>query len=57
MAVLSPSKQKCLVPLPIVSVSFSPRPWIDLFAVPEKSNTAVTESDLDPKVRKMSTAL
>ena len=29
-------------------------PWIDVFASPEKINMAVTESDLDPKVRKMS---
>ena len=26
---------------------------VDVFASPEKSNMAVTESDLDPKVRKM----
>ena len=38
----------------IVAVSSSPRPWIDVFASPEKLNMAVTESDLDPKVRKMS---
>ena len=27
---------------------------MDVFALPEKSNMAVTESDPDPKVRKMS---
>ena len=37
-----------------LAVSSSPRPWIDVFALPEKSNIAVTESDPDPKVRKMS---
>ena len=36
------------------AVSSSPRPWMDVFALPEKSNMAVTESDPDPKVRKMS---
>ena len=36
-----------------VAVSSSPRPWIDVFASPEKPNMAVTESDLDPDVRKM----
>ena len=44
-----------LCPL-IIAVSFSPRPWIDVFVLPEKSNMAVTESDPDPKVRKMSIA-
>ena len=39
---------------PALAVSSSPRPWIDVFALPEKSNIAVTESDLDPMVRKMS---
>ena len=34
----------------LVAVSSSPRPWIDIFALPEKFNMAVTESDLDPKV-------
>ena len=37
-----------------VAVSSSPRPWMDVFALPEKYNMAVTESDPDPKVRKMS---
>ena len=37
-----------------VAVSSSPMPWIDIFALPEKFNMAVTESDLDPNVRKMS---
>ena len=37
-----------------LAVPFSPRPWIDVFALPEKFNMAVTESDLDPKVRNMS---
>ena len=37
-----------------VAVSSTARPWIDVFALPEKSNMAVTESDPDPKVRKMS---
>ena len=37
---------------PAVAVPPSPRPWIDVFAV-EKFNIAVTESDLDPKVRKI----
>ena len=37
-----------------LAVSSSPRPWIDVFALPEKFNMAVTESDLDPKVRKIS---
>ena len=30
------------------------RPWIGVFVLPEKINMAVTERDLDPKVRKMS---
>ena len=36
----------------VVDVS---RPWIDVhvFALPGKFNMSVTESDLDPKVRKM----
>ena len=37
-----------------LAVSSSPKPWIDVFALPEKSNMAVTESDPDPRVRKMS---
>ena len=37
-----------------LAVLSSPGPWIDVFALPEKINMAVTESDLDPKVRKMS---
>ena len=37
-----------------VAVSSSRRSWIDVFALPEKFNMAVTESDLDPKVLKMS---
>ena len=38
------------------AVSSSPRPWVDVhvFALPEKSNIAVTERDLDPEVRKIS---
>ena len=32
-----------------VAVSSSPKPWIDVFALPEKINMAMTESDLDPK--------
>ena len=36
------------------AVSSSPRPWMDVSALPEKSNMAVTESDPDPKVQKMS---
>ena len=36
-----------------LAVSSSSRPWIDVFSLPEKFNMAVTESDLDPKVRKM----
>ena len=32
----------------------STRLWVDVFALPEKSNMAVTESDPDPKVRKLS---
>ena len=39
---------------PYLAVSSSPRPWIDIFALPEKSNMAVTESDPKPKVRKKS---
>ena len=38
----------------IFAVSSSPRLWMDVFALPEKSSMAVTESDPDPKVRKMS---
>ena len=34
----------------ILAVSSSTRPWMDVFALPEKSNMAVTESDPDPKV-------
>ena len=30
-----------------LAVASSPRPWIDVFALPEKINMAVTESDLD----------
>ena len=37
-----------------LAVSSSPRPWIDVFALLEKFNMAVTESDPDPKVQKMS---
>ena len=37
-----------------LAVSSSSRPWMDVLALPEKSNMAVTESDPDPKVRKMS---
>ena len=37
-----------------LAVSSSSRPWIDVFALPGKFNMAVTESDLEPKVRKMS---
>ena len=37
-----------------IFASSSPRPWIDVFVLPEKSNMAVTESDPDPKIRKMS---
>ena len=40
--------------LSFVAVSSSPRPWIDVIALPEKFNMAVTESDLDPKVQKLS---
>ena len=36
-----------------LAVSSTSRPWIDVFALPEKFNMAATESDLDPKVRKM----
>ena len=36
-----------------LAVSCSPRPWIDVFALPEKSNMTVIESDPDPKIRKM----
>ena len=39
-----------------LAVSSSPRPWIDVFAFREKFNMAGTESDPDPKVRKMSIA-
>ena len=41
-------------PNSIVAASSSPRPWTDAFALPEKFKMAVTESDLDLKVRKMS---
>ena len=30
------------------------KPWINVFTLPEKFSMAVTEKDLDPKVRKMS---
>ena len=40
-----------------LAVSSFPRPWIDVFAIPEKFNMAVTESDLDPKGLKMSVTL
>ena len=36
------------------AVSSSPMLWMDVFALPEKFNMAVTESDPDPKVQKMS---
>ena len=35
-----------------VSWPSSPRQGIDVLVLPEKFNTAVTESDIDPKVRK-----
>ena len=35
-------------------MSSSLRPCIDVFALPQKSNMAVTESNPDPKVRKLS---
>ena len=38
----------------VAAVSSSPRPWIDVFALLEKNNIAVTDSEPDPKVRKMS---
>ena len=40
--------------VPTLAVSSSPRPWINVFALREKFNMSVTESDLDRKVRKMS---
>ena len=43
-----------MTPTNAVAVSSSPRLWMDVFALPEKSNMAVIESDPDPKVRKMS---
>ena len=39
---------------PGTKIAGSSSPWIDVFALPEKSNMAVTGSDPDPKVRKMS---
>ena len=36
----------------ISSRSSSLRPWIDVFALPEKINMGVTESDLDPRSEK-----
>ena len=38
----------------IIAVSSSARQWIDVLALTENSNMAVTENDPDPKVRKMS---
>ena len=35
-----------------VIVSFYPSSWIDVFSLPQKINMGVTESDLDPDVRK-----
>ena len=35
----------------ITDPKIPPRPWMDVFALPEKSNMAVTESDPDAKVR------
>ena len=43
------SRHACLI-----AMLSSLRPWIDVFALPEKINMAMTESDPDPKVRKMS---
>ena len=40
--------------LHMYTVSSPPRPWIDVFALPEEINMAVTKSDPDPKIRKMS---
>ena len=40
-----------------LAVSSPPKPCMDVFALPEKSNMAVTESNPDPKVRKMSITL
>ena len=37
-----------------VALTSTPRPWIDVFALPEKSNMAVTESDPDPRSGKCS---
>ena len=40
---------------PTIAVSSSSRPWMDVFALPEKSKMAVTETsegDPDPKARK-----
>ena len=37
-----------------LAVSSSLMQWIDEFASPEKFNMAMIESDLDPKLRKMS---
>ena len=39
---------------PVFALSSSSRPWMDVFALLEKSNMAVTESDPDPKIRKIS---
>ena len=38
-----------------LAVSSSPSPLIDVSALPQKFYMTVTENDLDPKVRKMST--
>ena len=35
-----------------LAVSSSPRPWMDVFALPEKLNMAVTESDPDTRSEK-----
>ena len=51
---LTPTLSVCECAGKKCAVSSSPRPWVDVFALPEKSNMAVTESDPDPKVRKMS---
>ena len=36
---------------------FFSKPWIDVFALPEKFNMSGTESDPDPKVLKISITL
>ena len=48
---------QCCIDRHYRAMSSSLRPWIDEFALPEKSSMAVTERNLDPKVQKVNNFL